>query len=280
MKQGPCPGFCGADGYCCRVGWEGGGCDGKIGGQWGHHCAAASKAEEEAPAEPADEDVSNGRPLIDNEEDDDEGNRVEEGATEEEVDFRDFPTKEEGKDAARAACKHKKGPRKTHHAQCCSSWAENSLRAAGLGYKSMMWCRNQGFKKVGALSEFDKAAKACWETTVCAALSPHFEVTSDIRRMVHNVRHGLDLGAFADKPAEVAKCKEACLARLMPGVDDHGNANSVLNPAYSKSSLSDYELKAKCKKGCHICTGAEHAAFDQKCQAAWAEVRKDLPSRR
>jgi len=34
-KDGPCEGFCGRDGWCCRKEWPWGGCDGKIGGD--HH---------------------------------------------------------------------------------------------------------------------------------------------------------------------------------------------------------------------------------------------------
>jgi len=35
--QGKCD-WCGADGWCCRKNWIGNGCDGKIGGNWGHQC--------------------------------------------------------------------------------------------------------------------------------------------------------------------------------------------------------------------------------------------------
>ena len=36
-KQGKCD-WCGGNGYCCRMGWTGNGCDGTFGGQGGHQC--------------------------------------------------------------------------------------------------------------------------------------------------------------------------------------------------------------------------------------------------
>jgi hypothetical protein len=38
-KEGAC-GFCGLDGVCCRKGYTGNGCDGKIGGDDEHRCAS------------------------------------------------------------------------------------------------------------------------------------------------------------------------------------------------------------------------------------------------
>ena len=37
MKEGKCD-WCGTDGWCCRKGWVGNGCDGTIGGSNGHQC--------------------------------------------------------------------------------------------------------------------------------------------------------------------------------------------------------------------------------------------------
>merc|ERR1712166_609003 len=36
-KQGKCT-WCGTDGFCCRMGWIGNGCDGSFGGAYGHQC--------------------------------------------------------------------------------------------------------------------------------------------------------------------------------------------------------------------------------------------------
>merc|ERR1711935_1265268 len=36
-KQGKCD-WCGADGFCCRMGWIGNECDGSFGGAYGHQC--------------------------------------------------------------------------------------------------------------------------------------------------------------------------------------------------------------------------------------------------
>ena len=37
-KNGHCPGFCGQDGYCCKEGEKGNGCDGRIGGDGERVC--------------------------------------------------------------------------------------------------------------------------------------------------------------------------------------------------------------------------------------------------
>merc|ERR1719464_445296 len=37
QKEGKCD-WCGTDGWCCRKGWVGNGCDGTIGGSNGHQC--------------------------------------------------------------------------------------------------------------------------------------------------------------------------------------------------------------------------------------------------
>merc|ERR1712216_198748 len=38
QKTGRCPQFCG-QGWCCRIGWSGNGCNGNMGGESNHRCA-------------------------------------------------------------------------------------------------------------------------------------------------------------------------------------------------------------------------------------------------
>ena len=38
-EMGPCP-YCGREGLCCRIGYIGDGCDGKVGGQNGYECVS------------------------------------------------------------------------------------------------------------------------------------------------------------------------------------------------------------------------------------------------
>ena len=38
-QQGKCD-WCGTEGWCCRIGWTGNGCDGLFGGSRGHLCVS------------------------------------------------------------------------------------------------------------------------------------------------------------------------------------------------------------------------------------------------
>ena len=41
-KQGKCS-WCGSEGWCCKLGWNGNGCDGTLGGRDSHICVRKPK---------------------------------------------------------------------------------------------------------------------------------------------------------------------------------------------------------------------------------------------